>query len=93
MAYLFETQSFLKRTPPDYNKPFNPLKGEILQICPQYFQDHFYNKYQKEQRIKVLADLRAFFLSFYNIRKIMYWLFSDQLSFDYEDVKEFKKRI
>lgn len=86
--YLFDTQYTLRL----YGQPFNPMKGQIIQMFPQFFQRHF-EKYDMEKRIIVLADLRQFFeksLIFGFVKYFFASLFKKtSYSFDKEDLREF----
>lgn len=89
--YLFDTQYTLRQ----FGQPFNPLKWQVWQMFPQYFDDYFAIKYPKEKRIIVLADLRKF-VEIFGWPNIAQFAFSfvkifGKHSFDKNDVVRFCK--
>ena len=90
--YLFDTQYTLRQ----FGQPFNPLKWQVWQMFPQYFQDHFFKKYPKEKRIIVLAELRKFvddLLPFGWIKYLFAKITKKPLAFDRDDARQFAKTL
>lgn len=91
VEYLFDTQYTLRL----YGQPFNPMKWQIWQMFPHYFDDYFAIKYPKEKRIIILADLREFVERFGwpNIAQFAFSLVKifGKHSFDKNDVVRFCK--
>lgn len=88
--YLFDTQYTLRQ----FGQPFNPLKWQVWQMFPQYFQDYFFHKYTKEKRIIILAELRKFaehLFPFGWIKHIFARITRKPIEFDRCDIKHFSK--
>lgn len=88
---LLDSQLILKT---QSGKPYNPLKWEIMQRFPQYFQYHFLDKYNKDERLDVLQHLQIVFSD--NLEIVKYHIarmFGAKRwhKFDHEDYKEFAR--
>lgn len=89
---LLDTQLLLQT---ENGHPYNPVKGEIMQRYPQFFQYHFFDTYKIDKRLEVLQELQTIYLDkfecfkyqvarIFGLSKKFYW-------FDHKDFKEFGK--
>lgn len=90
--HLLNTQASLQTQD---GTPFNPVKWELMQKFPQYFQHHFFDKYPKEERLIILEELATVYQSKWEKIKYLFQrvLRIDQRlhSFDRKDYKEYAK--